>query len=45
MKDRSLNAGEAVGRLLSRLSERNDIIRVNTLKWVLEVIEKLEDKK
>jgi hypothetical protein len=28
-------------RLLSRLADRNDIIRINTLEWVLKVIEKI----
>lgn len=32
-------------RLLSRIADRNDIIRINTLRWVLEVIEKLEEHK
>ena len=34
--------GDATERLLSRIADRNDIIRINTLRWVLEVIEKLE---
>lgn len=42
MQDRALN-DEAMGRLLSRLSKRNDIIRINTLKWVLEEIEKARE--
>lgn len=29
-------------RLLSRLADRNDIIRINTLEWVLKVIEKIK---
>jgi hypothetical protein len=32
-------------RPLSRVADRNDIIRINTLRWVLEVIENLEHKK
>lgn len=32
-------------RLLSRIADRNDIIRINTLRWVLEVIEKLEHER
>lgn len=35
----------AADRLLPRLSERNDIIRLNTLKWVIQEIEKLENKR
>jgi hypothetical protein len=34
--------GDPTDRLLSRIADRNDIIRINTLRWVLEVIEKLE---
>lgn len=29
----------------SRVADRNDIIRINTLQWVLEVIENLEHNK
>ena len=35
-------SGDPTDRLLSRIADRNDIIRINTLQWVLEVIEKLE---
>ena len=35
--------GDATDRLLSRIADRNDIIWINTLRWVLEVIEKLEN--
>jgi hypothetical protein len=35
--------GEITDRLLSRLAERNDIIRINTLEWVLKIIAKLEN--
>ena len=35
----------ADNRLFSRVADRNDIIRINTLRWVLEVIENLEHKK
>jgi hypothetical protein len=38
------SGGDATDRLLSRIADRNDIIRINTLHWVLEVIEKLEQK-
>jgi hypothetical protein len=34
--------GEITDRLLSRLADRNDIIRINTLEWVLKIIAKLE---
>ena len=36
------SGSDATDRLLSRIADRNDIIRINTLRWVLEVIEKLE---
>lgn len=38
---------ETVGeqRLMSRIADRNDIIRINTLCWVLDVIEKVEQQK
>jgi hypothetical protein len=36
------SGGDATDRLLSRIADRNDIIRINTLQWVLEVIEKIE---
>ena len=36
------NEGEITDHLLSRLADRNDIIRINTLEWVLKVIAKLE---
>lgn len=35
--------GDATDRLLSRLADRNDIIRINTIEWVLKIIKKLED--
>jgi hypothetical protein len=38
-------SGDATDRLLSRIADRNDIIRINTLRWVLEVIEKLEHER
>lgn len=37
--------GDPTDRLLSRIADRNDIIRINTLQWVLEVIEKLEHER
>jgi hypothetical protein len=36
--------GDATNRLLSRLADRNDVIRMNTLEWVLKVIAKLESQ-
>lgn len=33
---------QATDRLLSRLADRNDIVRINTLEWVLKVIEKIK---
>lgn len=35
--------GKITDRLLSRLADRNDIIRINTLEWVLKIIAKLEN--
>ena len=39
------STSDATDRLLSRIADRNDIIRINTLQWVLEVIEKLEHER
>ena len=39
------SGSDATDRLLSRIADRNDIIRINTLRWVLEVIEKLEHER
>ena len=41
-KKYNCSSGDATDRLLSRIADRNDIIRINTLQWVLEVIEKIE---
>jgi hypothetical protein len=30
-------------RLLSRLADRNDMIRINTIEWVLDQIDNLQD--
>jgi hypothetical protein len=38
-------AAAADDHLFSRVADRNDIIRINTLQWVLEVIENLEHNK
>ena len=42
LQEKKYKSGDATDRLLSRIADRNDIIRINTLRWVLEVIEKLE---
>lgn len=39
------SGSDATDRLLSRIADRNDIIRINTLRWLLEVIEKLEHER
>jgi hypothetical protein len=39
-----IQEGEATDRLLSRIADRNDIMRINTLEWVLKIIAKLENK-
>ena len=36
--------GDATNRLLSRIADRNDIIRINTIEWVLKIIAKLENQ-
>jgi hypothetical protein len=43
MKNRA-QEGDATDRLLSRLTDRNDIIRFNTIEWVLEIVAKLENR-
>jgi hypothetical protein len=35
--------GNPTDRLLSRLADRNDIIRINTIEWVLKIIAKLKN--
>ena len=45
LKEQKYKSGDATDRLLSRIADRNDIIRINTLRWVLEVIEKLENQR
>jgi len=42
LQEKKYKSGDATDRLLSRIADRNDVIRINTLRWVLEVIEKLE---
>jgi hypothetical protein len=44
LQEKKYEGGDATDRLLSRIADRNDIIRINTLSWVLEVIDKLEQK-
>ena len=44
LEEQKYKRGDATDRLLSRIADRNDIIRINTLRWVLEVIEKLENQ-
>ena len=39
-----IQEGEITDRLLSRIADRNDIIRINTLEWVLKIIAKLEKR-
>jgi hypothetical protein len=36
--------GDVTDRLLSRLADCNDIIRINTIEWVLKIIAKLENQ-
>jgi hypothetical protein len=43
MKNRAQEV-DATDRLLSRLTDRNDIIRINTIEWVLKIIAKLENR-
>jgi hypothetical protein len=45
LQEQKYKSGDATDRLLSRIADRNDIIRINTLRWVLEVIEKLENQR
>jgi hypothetical protein len=45
LQEKRYKSGDATYRLLSRITDRNDIIRINTLRWVLEVIEKLEHER
>ena len=44
MKNHAQEGNNATDRLLSRLADRNDIIRVNTIEWVLKIIAKLENQ-
>ncbi|HWS19079.1 MAG TPA: hypothetical protein VN239_00175 [Nitrososphaera sp.] len=42
LQEKKYKSNDATDRLLSRIADRNDIIRINTLRWVLKIIEKLE---
>ena len=44
MENRAQEGNNATDRLLSRLADRNDIIRINTIEWVLKIIAKLENQ-
>jgi len=39
-----IREGNITDRLLSRIADRNDLIRINTLEWVLKIITKLENR-
>jgi hypothetical protein len=45
LQEKRYKNSDATDRLLSRIADRNDIIRINTLRWVLQVIEKLEHER
>ena len=42
LQEKKCKSQDATDRLLSRIADRNDIIRINTLRWVLEIVEELE---
>lgn len=42
--DNHYQKGEMSERLMSRIVDRNDMIRINTLRRVLDVTEKLEQR-
>ena len=42
LQEKKYKSNDATDRLLSRIADRNDIIRINTLRWVLEIVEELE---
>ena len=44
LQEKKYKSDDATDRLLSRIADRNDIIRINTLRWVLEIMEKLEQE-
>jgi hypothetical protein len=45
LEDSHHQNGEMTERLMSRVADRNNMIRINTLRWVLDVIEKLEQRR
>ena len=42
LQEKKYKSNDATERLLSRIADRNDIIRINTMRWVLEIIERVE---
>ena len=44
MKNHVQEGNDATDRLLSRMAERNDIIRINTIEWVLKIMAELENQ-
>ena len=44
MKNHAQEGNNATDRLLSRIADRNDIIRINTIEWVLKIISNLENQ-
>jgi hypothetical protein len=42
MKNRA-QEGDPTTSLLSRIADRNDIIRINTIEWFLKIISNLEN--
>lgn len=36
---------DVTDRLLSRIADRNDVIRINTIEWVLKIISNLENQR
>lgn len=42
IRENELHDFEQLGGAFSRTADRNDMIRINTLRWVLDVIEKLD---
>jgi hypothetical protein len=45
LQEKRYKSSDATDRLLSRIADRKDIIRINTLRWILQVIEKLEHER
>ncbi len=44
MKNHAQEGNNATDRLLCRLADGNEIIRNNTIEWVLTIIAKLENQ-